>query len=69
MLYNVQVLNGVVITVTEHNPHCIPCNTTGTYNIPYSEMKLIKVDLPNGFKSNLPKLEAVKQYINLNNLV
>lgn len=69
MLYNVLILNGVALTVSEYNPHCVPCNTTGMLNIPFSETKIIKVDVPKTFKSNLPRLEAIKQYINLNNLV
>lgn len=69
MLYNVQILNGVAITVTEHNPHCIPCNTNGVLQIPNSENRLVNINLPQGYKTNLPKLEAVKQYINLNHLV
>ena len=67
MLYNVYIINNVAVKVTEHNSSCSPCNSMGA--IPSERVQIVNVNLPQGYKENLPILEAIKQYINLNHLI
>ena len=69
MLYNVYINHGVAVKVTEFNKLCAPCNNEGAIQV--DERKVIDVDLPIGYqkKTDCSKNEAVKRYINLNNLL
>lgn len=67
MLYNVYINGGVAIKVTEYNSLCTPCNEQGS--IPSQEKRVMKIDLPIGYHKSGDKLESIKKYINLNNLL
>jgi len=67
MLYNVYINNNVAIKVTDYNAHCTPCNKMGS--VDSQEVRVIKVELPLGYYSGIDRCEAVKKYINLNNIL
>lgn len=67
MLYNVYINNGIAIKVTEYNKYCTPCNNMDS--VSSQEVKVMNINLPTGFSIKGDKLEAIKRYINLNNLI
>jgi len=67
MLYNVYINNGIAIKVTEYNQYCVPCNDNDS--IKSSEKRVMKIELPQGFPTHGNKLETIKKYINLNNIL
>ena len=67
MLYNVYIKNNVAIKVTEYNSKCVPCNKMDS--IPSDEIKIMKIDLPKNKSFKGDVFNAVKSYINLNNLI
>lgn len=68
MLYNVYIDNGIAIKVTEYNSLCTPCNEQGA--IKSQEKRIMNINLPIGYNHNaLGHLDAIKKYINLNNLL
>lgn len=67
MLYNVYINNGIAVKVTEYNAHCTPCNEIDS--IPSQEKRVMKIELPIGYYHTGDRLDAVKKYINLNNIL
>ncbi len=67
MLYNVYINNGIAIKVTEYNAHCTPCNQMDS--VPSQEVRVMDLNIPPHFHKGLSKLEALKQYINLNHIL
>ena len=69
MLYNVFINHGIAVKVTEFNQYCTACNEAGS--IETSEKRVMNIELPSTWKNTNPcdKFEAVKKYINLNNLL
>jgi len=69
MLYNVYINHGVAVKVTEFNQYCVPCNESGA--IQSDERRVMNVEVPTSFfkKIDCDKNDAVKRYINLNNLL
>lgn len=67
MLYNVYITNGKAIKVTEFNRLCVPCNDADA--VDSQEKRVMKIELPLGFHKQGNKLDSIRKYINLNNIL
>lgn len=65
MLYNVFIKNGIAIDVKEYNKNCVPCSESSLAS--YNEKRTTKLSLPINIKDG--DFEAIRKYINLNNIL